>query len=196
VLGPSAVQKPLSDAELEVLEQVGEHWRSALGGRRLRRSSLPTDPDLEVSALTETGRYERVVQMQESFVPVQPGELLAGTGAIEPPTGLERTLLAARRSLIGPPLATTALVEERLSKLKALAILSSDALSSVAYGTEAMLSVLVLAGTAAVAYSLPIAGVIVLLMLAVGLSYRQTAARTSWRATTSGSCPASPPRPG
>ena len=75
--------------------------------------------------------------------------------------------------------------------MKALAVLSSDALSSVAYGTEAMLSVLVLAGTAAVAYSLPIAAVIVLLMIAVGLSYRQTirayragVARTSSPATT------------
>jgi amino acid transporter len=149
----------------------------ALGGKRLRRSGLPTDPDLKSPAMVRTRSYERLVQMAETdgqFVPVHPGEVLAGTRAIEPPTRLGRAVLAARRLVLGPPLATTALVEERLSKLKALAILSSDALSSVAYGTEAMLGVLVLAGTAALAYSLPIAGVIVLLMVAVGLSYRQT----------------------
>lgn len=67
------------------------------------------------------------------------GELIAGTRAIEPQTRLGRVVLAARRFVVGPPLATTALVDERLSKVRALAVLSSDALSSVAYGTEAML---------------------------------------------------------
>ncbi|MGW4028710.1 APC family permease [Streptomyces sp. NPDC004838] len=61
-----------------------------------------------------------------------------------------------------------------MRKLVALPVLSADALSSVAYGPEAMLAVLVLAGTAGLAYSFPVAGTIVFLMLAVGLSYRQT----------------------
>ncbi|MEV8454105.1 APC family permease [Streptomyces sp. NPDC052095] len=61
-----------------------------------------------------------------------------------------------------------------MRKLVALPVLSADALSSVAYGPEAMLTVLVLAGAAGLAYSLPVAGVIVFLMLAVGVSYRQT----------------------
>ncbi|MER8069806.1 APC family permease [Streptomyces sp. NPDC094034] len=61
-----------------------------------------------------------------------------------------------------------------MRKLIALPVLSADALSSVAYGPEALLAVLVLAGTAGLAYSLPVAGAIVFLMLAVGLSYRQT----------------------
>ncbi|MCW3019533.1 MAG: family permease, partial [Solirubrobacterales bacterium] len=59
-------------------------------------------------------------------------------------------------------------------KLVALPVLSADALSSVAYGPEAMLAVLVLAGGGGLRYSLPIAGAIALLMLAVGASYRQT----------------------
>ncbi|MFC9647365.1 MULTISPECIES: APC family permease [unclassified Streptomyces] len=61
-----------------------------------------------------------------------------------------------------------------MRKLIALPVLSADALSSVAYGPEALLAVLVLAGTAGLAYSWPVALAIVFLMLAVGLSYRQT----------------------
>ncbi|MFJ2442891.1 APC family permease [Streptomyces sp. NPDC087658] len=61
-----------------------------------------------------------------------------------------------------------------MRKLVALPVLSADALSSVAYGPEAMLAVLVLGGAAGLAYSVPVALAIVLLMLAVGLSYRQT----------------------
>ncbi|MEV7085318.1 APC family permease [Streptomyces sp. NPDC093085] len=61
-----------------------------------------------------------------------------------------------------------------MRKLVALPVLSADALSSVAYGPEALLAVLVLAGTAGLAYSVPVSAAIVFLMLAVGLSYRQT----------------------
>ncbi|MFJ7996340.1 amino acid permease [Streptomyces sp. NPDC096310] len=61
-----------------------------------------------------------------------------------------------------------------MRKVVALPVLSADALSSVAYGPEALLAVLVLGGTAGLAYSVPVALAIVLLMLAVGLSYRQT----------------------
>lgn len=65
-------------------------------------------------------------------------------------------------------------MQERIRKLIGLPVLSSDALSSVAYGPEAILSVLVLAGSGALGLSLPIAAAIVFLMLAVGVSYRQT----------------------
>ncbi|MFD3913150.1 APC family permease [Streptomyces sp. NPDC088147] len=61
-----------------------------------------------------------------------------------------------------------------MRKLIALPVLSADALSSVAYGPEALLAVLVLGGTAGLAYSVPVALAIIFLMLAVGLSYRQT----------------------
>lgn len=63
---------------------------------------------------------------------------------------------------------------EKLSKLKALAVLSSDALSSVAYGTEQILLVLVAAGFAAVWYSIPISIAVLGLLLILILSYRQT----------------------
>ena len=79
-----------------------------------------------------------------------------------------------------------------MRKLVALPVLSADALSSVAYGPEAMLAVLVLAGAAGLSYSLPVGGAIMFMMLAVGVSYRQTiraypkaAAPTSWPARNS-----------
>src|SRR5919198_3482410 len=90
------------------------------------------------------------------------------------PTGLSGLYTRIKRLVIGEPLATAAAGHERLTKVKALAVLSSDALSSVAYATEEILKVLLLAGTAALWVSLPIAGVIVALLLIVGFSYRQT----------------------
>jgi amino acid transporter len=62
---------------------------------------------------------------------------------------------------------------ERLTALGGLAALSLDALSSVAYGPEAILVVLVTAGTAALRYSLPVTGAIVVLLAALIFSYRQ-----------------------
>jgi amino acid transporter len=79
-----------------------------------------------------------------------------------------------RRAVLGPPLRSTAIMQERMRKLIALPALSADALSSVAYGPESMLAVLVLAGGSGVGWSPPVSGAIAFLMLAVGLSYRQT----------------------
>jgi len=79
-----------------------------------------------------------------------------------------------RRTLIGNPLPTSAHHEERYSNAEALAILSSDALSSVAYATQEIVLVLGLAGAVALPFTLPITGLIVGLMLIVATSYRQT----------------------
>ncbi|MBD1922372.1 APC family permease [Microcoleus sp. FACHB-831] len=79
-----------------------------------------------------------------------------------------------KRVLIGESLPTSAHAEERLSNAAALAVLSSDALSSVAYATEEILLVLVAAGTGALSWSLPIAIAIIALLVIVILSYRQT----------------------
>ncbi len=87
------------------------------------------------------------------------------------PSGLYSRL---KRLIIGEPLATAAAGHERLTKVKALAVLSSDALSSVAYATEEIMAVLLLAGTAALSASLPIGAVLVILLFIVGFSYRQT----------------------
>ncbi|MGX9136359.1 APC family permease [Rummeliibacillus sp. JY-2-4R] len=75
--------------------------------------------------------------------------------------------------LIGRPLKSNELGEQKLSKTKALAILSSDALSSVAYGPEQILIVLMTLGAIAFWYSIPIAAFVVVLLVALILSYRQ-----------------------
>jgi amino acid transporter len=77
--------------------------------------------------------------------------------------------------LFGRPLPSERLEHERLNKKTALAVLSSDAISSVAYATDQILFVLGGAiGMAAIGYVLPISAVIVGLLVLVGLSYRQT----------------------
>jgi amino acid transporter len=63
--------------------------------------------------------------------------------------------------------------KHRLTAVQGLAALSLDALSSVAYGPEAILVVLVTAGATALHYSLPITGAIVVLLGALVVSYRQ-----------------------
>ncbi|MBR8839271.1 MAG: APC family permease [Stigonema ocellatum SAG 48.90 = DSM 106950] len=79
-----------------------------------------------------------------------------------------------KQFLLGRTLPTSANHEERLSNAAALAVLSSDALSSVAYATEEILKVLVLAGSAVLGNSIWIALAIALLLLIITLSYQQT----------------------
>ena len=79
-----------------------------------------------------------------------------------------------KRLLFGRPLPSDRLDNERLNKKTALAVLSSDAISSVAYATEQTLLVLAVLGSAALGYVLPISAVIVGLLVLVALSYRQT----------------------
>jgi len=79
-----------------------------------------------------------------------------------------------RSFIIGNPIATAMAHHERISKIKALAVFSSDALSSVAYATEEILFVLILAGTAGLQLLMPVALAIVFLLFIVGTSYYQT----------------------
>jgi amino acid transporter len=79
-----------------------------------------------------------------------------------------------KRAFLGSPLPTAQSRHERLARSTALAVFASDALSSVAYATEEILLVLVLAGTAALSYSLPISIAIAILIAIVVSSYRQT----------------------
>lgn len=93
-----------------------------------------------------------------------------------PRTKFGRAVRSVRRVLIGKPLATEEAAHERLTKVKALAVFSSDALSSVAYATEEIFFILALAGAAAFRYALPIAIAITTLLGIVVFSYRQTVA--------------------
>jgi len=87
-----------------------------------------------------------------------------------PPSVVDRF----KKALVGAPLPTSAAAEERLTNAEALAILSSDALSSVAYATQEIVLVLGFAGAAGLGFTIPVTGMIILLMLIVALSYRQT----------------------
>jgi amino acid transporter len=170
---PDAALPTLDASQLGVLRRVGREWSRVCGNPEVWRRALPVDPGL--------GSFPDATDIQPSrfgrFVPVQsaaPPEVEATSEAEVPPSPLGRLSHELRRTLLGPPLRSTAIARERMRKLVALPVLSADALSSVAYGPEAMLAILVLAGSGGLSYSLPIAATIAFLMLAVGVSYRQT----------------------
>jgi amino acid transporter len=79
-----------------------------------------------------------------------------------------------KRLFLGRPIPTHLAHHERLSRVTGLAVLSSDALSSVAYATEEILRVLVIGGFAALSFSIPIGVLIATLLGIVVFSYRQT----------------------
>jgi amino acid transporter len=79
-----------------------------------------------------------------------------------------------KRFVVGKPIPSHLAHHERLSRTIGLAVLSSDALSSVAYATEEILRVLILVGTAALSFASPIALVIAAILAVVVFSYRQT----------------------
>jgi amino acid transporter len=171
-IGPGSTIAGLDDDELVVLRQVGDHWGRALGPRQAWLRALPIDPSLHRfprSLPVSRGRFAAI-----DFV--ETGEAGAIVATEHAGAGASRSGRAAsrwRRVLLGAPLAGSAVAHERMRKLVALPILSSDALSSVAYGPEAMLAVLALAGTGALGLSLGLSLAIVVVMIAVGLSYRQ-----------------------
>jgi amino acid transporter len=83
-------------------------------------------------------------------------------------------LTLVKRLFVGAPMPLAQARHERLRKTIALAVFSSDALSSVAYATEEILLILVLAGAAATHLATPIALTITALLVIVAVSYQQT----------------------
>src|SRR2546425_1173030 len=131
-------------------------------------------PHTAPSGILFLGQTARGESPCASVSPNPPGRIEATRAGSVPHGLLERAVAAARRLVLGSPFATSQIVHERLSKLMALPIFASDALSSSAYATEEILLVLVLAGTGAITDALPIAAVIGLLLVLVAVSYRQT----------------------
>ena len=76
--------------------------------------------------------------------------------------------------LIGRPLQTADAPHQTIGKAIGLAVFSSDAMSSVAYGPQEMLMILAVAGTQALGYAFPLAMAIVVLLVILTLSYEQT----------------------
>jgi amino acid transporter len=159
---PDAALPPLDSQQLAQLREFGQEWGAAF---ERDPSTLPVDPSLHrPTQVPEPTRWGRFVHVRPRGEPQEELEATPGEDR------LERT----RRVLLGPPIRSSAVVEERMGKLMALPVLSADALSSVAYGPEAILAVLVLAGGAGLTWSLPIGGAIACMIVAVGVSYRQT----------------------
>ena len=86
----------------------------------------------------------------------------------------ESFLGQVKRLIVGAPIPSRLAHHERFSRITGLAVLSSDALSSVAYATEEILRVLTLGGLAALGLVTPIGAVIATVMIVVVFSYRQT----------------------
>ncbi|MDP9482502.1 MAG: APC family permease [Chloroflexota bacterium] len=103
-----------------------------------------------------------------------PGQLVAKAAASRPLTPAGRAWERVRGLVFGRRLASEEEIGERLPKKKALAIFSSDAISSSAYATEEILKVLIAgAATGALAYSVGASIAIAVLLAVVSVSYRQ-----------------------
>ena len=168
---PEAVVPALDAGQLAALQEVGREWDRVTD----EAQALPVDPALgEYPTASEfrPARFTRFVAVSGRDGQLPPIETTSASEA--EPTAAARAGQAVNRLLLGPPLDVSAIAMERMRKLVALPVLSADALSSVAYGPEAMLAVLVLAGLPGLSYSLPVGAAIVFLILAVGVSYRQT----------------------
>ncbi len=139
------------------------------------REPTPRTPgEMRRGAKPGSQRY-RVVRPRDRLIRFLDARHWIATLAADRPHGFFGRLFAGvRRRLFGTPLPTAADTEERLGKLKALAIFASDALSSTAYATEEILLVLVLAGQQSLTMALPIAIAITVLLTMVVASYRQT----------------------
>jgi len=133
-----------------------------IGGRRPLQGRKPADKRV---------RIER--PHAPFFRYVGPGQLVAKPGANVALTPTGRFFARTRAVIFGRPLSTEEEIGERLSKTKALAIFSSDAISSSAYATEEILRVLVLAGASALFLSIQVAIAITILLAVVSISYRQ-----------------------
>ena len=86
----------------------------------------------------------------------------------------ESFLGQVKRLIVGAPIPSRHAHHERFSNVTGLAVLSSDALSSVAYATEEILRVLAVGGVAALSLVTPIGAIIAAVMIVVVFSYRQT----------------------
>ena len=142
------------------------------------RPSLPgrTGIDIERKVAQQgqlLGNRYMVIEQADDFRRNRQGMLVATQRAEVPQGGLGKLQYLVKRAVLGPQLQTAAIEGERLQVRRALPTLASDALSSVAYGPEAGLTVLVAAGVGALVFELPIAIAIAVVMVLVVISYRQ-----------------------
>jgi amino acid transporter len=151
------------DATRHNSELIDEEDPTRLVRTEIRKGTFPGSERVRV-----------VLPSQKAFRRVGTGMLEATEVTQAPRRGVGRVVSNVKRVLIGAPIASAQAEHERLTKFKALAVLSSDAISSVAYATEAILIYLVAAGSSHLGLTLPISFAIVGLLAIVAISYRQT----------------------
>jgi amino acid transporter len=156
---PENNQSQQGDAREDANPDMDEEDPSLLLRREVVKGSRPGDESVRL-----------VPPHLRAFRRVRGGLLEATKVTLIPRNRSERL----KRLLIGEPIATAQAEHERLTNFKALAVLSSDAISSVAYATEAILITLVAAGSGNLGVTLPISFAIVGLLAIVAISYRQT----------------------
>jgi amino acid transporter len=137
------------------------------------------DPLLEVREKRKGKRlgdsYVRIVRpFEDDFERGEEGRLIASERTVLGRTGWSSALRRMRTVLIGRPISSDHESHERLTKVKALAIFSSDNISSSAYATEEMMRILVLGGIGALSLTMPITIAIVVILAIVATSYMQT----------------------
>jgi amino acid transporter len=138
------------------------------------RSALDVDLREVRYGAASKGPYLRVVPRQRQFTRVGTGHIEATHLASRPRGPVERVVAAIKNVVLGSPFATSRLIHERLTKVRALGVFSSDPLSSSAYSAEEIMLVLMLAGSGALYLTLPVTGALLALLWTVRLSYIQT----------------------
>ena len=143
---------------------------------RTRQAPVDVEQTEIVRGAKPGSRYARVTRSGDRHFQrgEEEGVFTATKRATAPRSAAARAWERVRRVAVGSPISSEHLEDQRLPKSKALAVFSSDALSSSAYATDEILLVLVTAGTAALVWSVPIACAIALLLAVVTFSYRQT----------------------
>ena len=145
----------------------------------------PPEPRDSVDPLLEVREKRRGQRMGDAYVKIvrpfedefergEEGTLVASERTVLERRGWTAALRRIRTALIGRPISSDHESHERLTKLKALAIFSSDNISSSAYATEEMMRILVLGGLSAISLSMPITIAIVVILAIVATSYSQT----------------------
>ena len=138
----------------------------ALGGERDRLAGPLGTIEFE--------RTKEIIARHLPSAPARISDIGGGPGRDQDRRGVCRSRGEARRSSTRRTLPSEDEKHERLSKIKALAVFGSDAISSCAYATEETLIVLMAAGSGALYISQFTALAIALLLSMVAFSYRQT----------------------
>ncbi len=168
----------MSESEVEAPHKPPSHANGDDDKRVIRlprrSESQPEQPEVMHGSKPGQKSVRLIRPSERRFQSDDEGNLVATARAIAPRTRAERMWRGVRRVAVGSPISSEKSEEQRLSKIKALAVFSSDALSSSAYATDEILIALVAAGTVSLVWSLPLAGAIALLLGIVAISYRQT----------------------